>query len=94
MISAALLALVSLSAPAAAPVAAGYAGDSVVAAKGHPIPARGKVARSSAPVACHPEPSKGRVCRHNVVQAEQAERAALAHADAAGVVVAVAEGVR
>ncbi|WP_404482330.1 hypothetical protein [Novosphingobium sp. BL-52-GroH] len=83
MISAALLALVSLSSPAAAPVSAGYAGETVAAMKGHPTPARGApVARSSAPVACHPEPSKGRVCRHNIAQAEQTERAALAQADA------------
>lgn len=88
MISAALLALVSLSAPSAAPISSAYAGESVAAAKGHPAVARGKVARSSAPVACHPEPSKGRVCRHNIAQAEQAEREALAGAK--GVEVAVA----
>ncbi|EJL26500.1 hypothetical protein PMI02_02997 [Novosphingobium sp. AP12] len=88
MISAALLALVSLSAPAAVPAAAGYAGDSVTAGKGHPAVARGKVARSSAPVACHPEPSKGRVCRHNIAQAEQAEREGLARNDGAEVAVA------
>lgn len=82
MISAALLALVSLSVPAAAAPQAGYAGETVTAAKGHPTPAaRGTVARSSAPVACHPEPSKGRACRHNIVQAEQAERAALTSAE-------------
>jgi hypothetical protein len=81
MISAVLLALASLSTPAAAPVA--YAGESVAAGKGHATPAKPTaVARSRAPVACHPEPSKGRACRHNVVQAEQAEREALAAADA------------
>ncbi len=84
MISAALLALVSLSSPAAAPVTFGYAGEAVTAAKGHPTPAkRTVVAKSSAPVACHPEPSKGRACRHNIVQAEQAERSAVADAGAA-----------
>jgi hypothetical protein len=88
MISAVLLALASISAPAAAPATAAYAGDSVTAAKGHPAVARGKVARSSAPVACHPEPSKGRVCRHHVAQAEQAERQALAPKERAEVAVA------
>jgi hypothetical protein len=81
MISAVLLALASLSIPSAAPATAALAGDSVTAGKGHPAVARGKVARSSAPVACHPDPSKGRVCRHNIAQAEQAEREALGRAD-------------
>lgn len=88
MIATALLALVSLSAPSAAPMSVAYAGESVAAGKGHPTLARGTATRSSAPVACHPEPSKGRVCRHHVAQAEQAEREAVARTE--GVEVAVA----
>jgi hypothetical protein len=81
MISAALLALVSLSAPASAPLA--YAGESVAASKGHPaVVARGQ-GKASAPTVCHPDPSKGRACRHAIVQAEQAERPVLAVADTA-----------
>lgn len=84
MISAALLALVSLASPAVQAVPA-YAGETVTAMKGHAaLPARTTVAKSGAPVACHPEPSKGRACRHLIVQAEQADRAALATADEAG----------
>ncbi|MEE4454997.1 hypothetical protein [Novosphingobium resinovorum] len=81
MISAALLALVSLSAPASATVS--YAGDSVTASKGHPTLAARGAAKSSAPAVCHPEPSKGRACRHVVAQAEQAQRPVLAVADRA-----------
>lgn len=84
MISAALLALVSLSSPVSGTVA--YAGDSVAAGKGHPaVAARGAV-KSSAPTVCHPDPSKGRACRHTVVQAEaaaQAKAPAFAAAEAA-----------
>ncbi|KMS53470.1 hypothetical protein V474_22410 [Novosphingobium barchaimii LL02] len=87
MISAALLALVSLSspfaapAPAPAPAPAAYAGETIAAMKGHPTPARSSAARSAAPAVCHPDPSKGRACRHVIVQAEQAERATVAVAD-------------
>lgn len=77
MISAALLALVSLSGSTAAPVSAAYAGETIAAMKGHATPARGTAVKSRAPVACHPEPSKGRACRHNIAQAEQADRAIL-----------------
>ncbi|MFC0205924.1 hypothetical protein [Novosphingobium soli] len=86
MMSAPLVALVLLS--GAPSPAAAYAGDTVVAAKGHPTPAKpARLAKSAAPVACHPDPSKGRVCRHNIVQAEEQEgrRAVLAHRNAAGV---------
>jgi hypothetical protein len=89
MISAVLLALVSLSAPASAPATAAYAGETITAMKGHATPAKRAAATRShaAPVACHPEPSKGRACRHTIVQAEQAERAAalaVADVDAGG----------
>ncbi|WP_232494329.1 hypothetical protein [Novosphingobium kaempferiae] len=81
MISAALLALVSLSTPGAATVA--YAGESIGAAKGHPtVVARGTAKSASAPTVCHPDPSKGRACRHTIVQAEQAQRPVFAVADA------------
>ena len=80
MISAALIALVSLSAPVSSPLA--YAGDSVAASKGHPAVAVRGQGKASAPAVCHPDPSKGRACRHAIVQAEQAERPVLAVADA------------
>jgi hypothetical protein len=82
MISAALLALASLT--AAVPAPAAYAGETISAMKGHPaLPARAATAKSGAPVACHPEPTKGRACRHHIVQAEQAKRqAAVLRADA------------
>lgn len=72
MISAALLALVSLSSPLQGTAA--YAGDSVRASKGHPAVAVRGAAKASAPSVCHPDPSKGRACRHTIVQAEQAEQ--------------------
>jgi hypothetical protein len=83
MISAALLALVSLSTPASTSLATAYAGDSVAASKGHPAIVARAQGKASAPTVCHPDPSKGRACRHAVVQAEQAERPVLAVADAA-----------
>lgn len=83
LISAAVLAFVSLSTPTSIAAPAAYAGESVMASKGHAIPARPAVAaKREKQVACHPDPSKGRACRHNLVQAEQAERPALAVAEA------------
>lgn len=87
IVSATLLALVSLSAPAApaAAPAVAYAGESVAASKGHPALPRAAKSRSAAPAVCHPDPTKGRVCRHNIVQAQAAARPALAEADVAKV---------
>lgn len=79
-ISAAVLALATLSTPVASTTAA-YAGESVTASKGHATPAR-VASRASAPVACHPDPMKGRACRHLIVQAEQADGKAVAVAEA------------
>ncbi len=80
MISAALIALASLSAPVATPVAAvpasaAYASDTVAHLKGHPAVARPAKAQRSAAPACHPDVSKGRACRHHVAQARQATEA-------------------
>ncbi|SFG39888.1 hypothetical protein SAMN05518801_12228 [Novosphingobium sp. CF614] len=85
MISAFLLALATLSGPAAAPDAA-YASDTIRHLKGHPsLPAApANQARKTANAACHPDPGKGRVCRHRQAQADETSRELLARTEADG----------
>lgn len=80
MISAALLVLAGLSAPAST---AHTAYTSGTAQKGHaPIPAPRAMPRlKGATIACNPDPLKGRACRHHQVKAEEARSKALARAD-------------
>ncbi|KHK93337.1 hypothetical protein [Novosphingobium malaysiense] len=85
MISAILLAVAGLSAPApaSAPTAA-YGADTLRSLKGHPaLPERGTERKTAnLPAACHPDPTKSRICRHLLVQAKEEQRAMRTFADA------------
>lgn len=72
MISALLLAVATLSTPAAGQSPA-YGSDTARALKGHGALPAGATELKSAkgPAACHPDPAKGRICRHHIAQAEQ-----------------------
>ena len=85
MVSAFLLALATLSAPAlAAPASAGYSPDTIRHMKGHPsLPVAREAKDSAAPAVCHPDPTKGRICRHHVAKQEAARGEALARAEVA-----------
>lgn len=85
MISAALLALATLSSPATVAPAAGYAPNSIRHLKGHAsLPAPSPRQDRAAPAVCHPDPGKGRVCRHHITQRKAAHREALASATSVG----------
>lgn len=85
MISAALLAIATLSSPVAVVPAAGYTPNTIRHLKGHAsLPAPSERKDRAAPAVCHPDPAKGRVCRHNIAQQKAAHREALASVAPAG----------